>query len=484
MTRPKKNSNIIHTIFLLEYGFHKNTYLCGLECIRLLIKDPKAKFKQVPIGQLNQNVTYDDCQKKFWFHSSKQAKYIWGPKNKLVTLYEFPIGWKVFRDIVSISRPFPKVTSPRQDYSPSFFVLSKENQLIRFDNFSGKQYEKFYLGNTYKFMYIGWSVFGEQLVLQTSYNKKNDENDLLKAFCLVDIFPLKLRAVFELRKELFEGETITRANVSDGLLIVSSSKKNIQVYDLPELISDKNRICHCDFLQTRGDCKHGLIGNCPTDLRPTHRLDKLPTLLYEKKSAQEPLEFGRVPFHCLYKQLRGNNFLIEDIASEQIVCSIPAENRLEFNSNDTEMFFHWDDSGRIVHKKTNEVIVYKLIDNNPVEQFSLLLEPEYIRRVPPRYPRRCVQKTKIFSELHLLDFENELDYLVIFGTNNNLTSVGLIDIFENSTGKHIKRIHLDITIKDSCTYSLVMDMDTVIIIEDGKFTTYILMYQLDRSDEG
>lgn len=491
MKQLRKPKNVVHRLMREQLGLAVNNYRNSLETLRLIISDPTCGFVECDRIASRYPISYDESM--FYLSNFKHVKLLWGREGNPSDLYKLPDTYPRFRDTISIGRNFSKTPSPRKDFRQSFFALSKTNYLYRLDSFTGEKLDEIYLGTTYKFNLMNWESNGERIVLQTPYFHKNNTRDesILQAVCLLDVFPLKFVALFELTTAVV-GKEIKSANVTEGILILAPPGR-VRLYDLDELIKEENRICSCNFYESRYGCTHGPIGVFPDGLPVNFRSSALPEALFDLSCASSTVEFGGYPYQRIYQPFRKRTEVhIEDAVTCQNIATLETESILPDGG---QCFFHWDDSGRIIHQLFNEINIYKTVRNGQELKLQLqfCLKLESAEKSSP-YSSNCNYGTRPrevrtrnvvrdYSEIYKLDYENEVEYLIILGVAD-LTNSGTIIIYDNETGKLTKRIPLDITLKEWCEYSLIMDIDRIIVIESTTNKTTAYVYKLDRSETG
>lgn len=496
MVKLKKPSNVLNILYRLEYGLAKDTYRHATEAMRQLISDESSPFTLIERFKTSNPVLYDE--RKLYLDNYKNVKLLYGggPTDKPIDLYKLSGDFSPIRDALVITySQVPVCPVPREVYRPSFFALTYANHLIRLDSETGQILDDIYLGSTYIFTTLNWENHAKRLVLQTNNHRKNRKRDaaILQAVCLMEIFPLQFVALFELESAVV-GENVRTANVSEGLLILGP-QLHVCIYDLSELINDENRICHCRLYETNDMCSHGPIGTFPTGLPVNYSVKSLPPPLLDVQCVGQSVQFGATPFHYIYQPTRHHDEIyIADLRDERVIAKLPSESILP---DSTQCFFHWDDTGRIVHQKDNAIDVYKLVndeqllttDGKKLElQFTLKCEPSTKKSPKLTARQKAIAKSRLDvedqSEIFKLDYENETEFLIILGVGDSNDCIGCIRIFDNWTGELIRHIDLDITLNDWAEYILIMDIDVIVLVETVDRDNTVFIYKLDRSSTG
>lgn len=492
MVRLKKSSSLLDVLHRLEYGLAKDTYREALQAMRLLISDKSSPFTLVERLKTPNPVSYDE--RKLYLDHYKNVKLLYGggPADKPVDLYKLPSDFPSFRDALVITHSQISICPlPRKVYCSSFFAITDANHLIRLDSETGELLDDIYLGSTYKFTTLNWETHGKRLVLQTNIHRKNQQRDtsILQAICLITIFPLEFVALFELETGVV-GEYIKTANVGEGLLILGP-QSHVRLYDLYELISEENRICDCKLHETKEGCSHGPIGTFPSGLPINFIVKRLPSPLFDVTCFGQSLEFGATPYHYIYQSTsRDHQILIADARNDRVIANIESESIFPDLAH---CFFHWDDTGRIIHQRDSAVDIHKLInDDSDGKKMKLefTLKCDVPLRAPPKLTERQMalnrpRKTDMDEgEILKLDYENETEYLIILGVSSPCSGKGCIRIFDNLTGHLVRHINLDIKLKDWAEYILIMDIDAIVLIEAITRNNTVFIYKLDRSSTG
>lgn len=488
MVRFKKTSNLLDSLHRLEYGLAKDTYLQGLQAMRLLISDENSPFTLVERLETSKPVSYDEG--KLYLDHCKDVKLLYGggPADKPVHLYKLPSDFPYFRDTLVITHcQMSMCPLARKVYCPSFFAITEENHLIRLASETGELLDNIYLGSTYEFTSLSWETYGKRLVLQTDKHQKNKRKDtsILLAFCLMSIFPLEFVALFELETAVI-GDKTKNANIRDGLLTLQPFNR-VFLYDLCELISERNRICHCKLYEENAGCSHGPVGTSPYGLPINFIAERLPPKLFNAACIDDTVEFGATPYHYIYRSTRQDHrVVIAEASNDRVVANSES---LNIPSIFFRPYFHWDDTGRIIHHTDYSVSIYKLIDDDTdgkKMQLQFKLKCDLPRKRTARQLAQIAAQTynKNEGEVCELDYEGEMEYLVVLGVSWSTNGIGCIRIFDNFTGRLVRHIDLDITLKDEARYELRMDFDAIVLIETMHLRNTVFIYKLDRSSTG
>lgn len=82
--------------------------------------------------------------------------------------------------------------------------LSKTNDLLVYDNRTGHLNHEVNLGETYSFKHLNWETQGQQVIVQSTYFKKNGLKcpTVVQAMAFFSIYPLKFEGMFEIESRV------------------------------------------------------------------------------------------------------------------------------------------------------------------------------------------------------------------------------------------------------------------------------------------
>ncbi|RWS05746.1 DDB1- and CUL4-associated factor 17-like protein, partial [Dinothrombium tinctorium] len=423
---------------------------------------------------------------------------------------------KRFVDCLIYTGPVHKTPLPVSVFKPFFIAITEDNHMLRFDNKNGELLQQVFLGNGTKFRHIDWETQGETILLQSIPHRPN--NLKLLQVALFTVYPIEFIASFEIEKEIF-GSDIKSANLSEGLLIVSSgssSSKCIRLYSLEHILEEQNFLCKCKLNETCETLKINEQAQKTFELDSTSDSRKVgihglpinvnvkcrPPLLFEIECSDQIVYFGGYPWHYIYSPIKHKGvFELRNLSTHQLALNGHFDVENDTTEPDT-LSFHVDDTGRLIYMSSYEIIIYKLITKNNetsvLKQFVLTLNPtfsslaesnsEQINTKRVTSSRKCAHNKRYYEDMdeRLIladDFENELNIFSILGMNQD-SKYGKIVMFDNESGNLVKEVELKFKLYEECDYTLIMDVDTfIIIVKDVSNNWCVHVFRLTKIDE-
>lgn len=205
------------------------------------------------------------------------------------------------------------------------------------------------------------------------------------------------------------------ANISDDLLIMSKQQgknKLIQIFGMNQVLKPSNYLFHTDFGETcvnQNFCdlctfslgkvigvNHGL----PINLKLTKR----PNLLFEILTSSDSIGYGGFPYHYYYSIPNSKGvFKIASFATKKILPNSTITFDPFYESN--QLFFHFDNSERLVVVQLHEVNIYKLTCNGLVKDLHFpmnLTFSDSFKNVGQRDPKfRRVATKRIYANVEV-----------------------------------------------------------------------------------
>ncbi|CAG2114012.1 unnamed protein product [Medioppia subpectinata] len=462
-----------------------------------------TRFEKIWSETSKQPIVYDES--RIYLNNYTQCLALCGKDGLPSNQYRLQKNTKIkrFEDIFIHSGPVKCTPLPRDDYKPYFLAVTSDNWLIRYDNVSGKVLQEIYLGyvQRYSFRNVDWESQGETIVLQsTLFPAVNNSSPnpkklrVVQAMAIFKIMPIRFVGLFEVDQTTF-GKEVNSANISEGLLIVGiGSQKNakIRIYSLHEILNQTNRLFEAT-LDKKCPELGGKTGQYPFGLPLNYKIKTAPPVLFEVKCSEQNLHFGGHPWHYVTNPSNSSGvFEVRNVATNEL-----AENgRFDVPNNTTfadTLTFHTDDTGRLVYESGNYIKFYKIFSEKCLssirQQFELKVRSndkngvtngtETTTRVNGR--REATKNRQIVAT----DFENELEMYLYLGINtqSNKNNNGVMTICDNKTGDILHEFSLGLTLNENSDYTLVMDLDTIIItckeILTNKFYCYIFRMTRD-----
>ncbi|KAJ8255414.1 hypothetical protein GJAV_G00204610 [Gymnothorax javanicus] len=410
-------------------------------------------------------------------------------------LYELPKCTKAekLEDALLCQCPLGESLSEASEQSSCLLALAANSWLYRFSIKTGEQLQKVYLSPNHKFRYLGWDVSQETFYIKSTQSKQTalarqagvDQSTLLY-LAVFKVLPLELVGVLEISKRVF-GSTVVDVILSQGVLAVSHSSKMVKLYNFESIVQKftKTRLVlgeRCKWSgiwATVGEPPFGI----PVNISIT---DDLP-VLFEVSCFSNGIQIGGHPWHYIFtpndKRHQGTHH----------VCSLQdgslAKNGIQdmkcFSLESDWIYFHPDDSGRIVHVGPSTINMLKIIrtkehcaQSEVVPEFSITAHRirNSVSKDSVTSSGRVVKKR--FHQLdddpeqetfRIVEYEDELDLLaVVEVVNTEEEGKAHISFHDNQTGMFKKKVPLEESWDVTYSHELFFDLDTIVHIEQKK----------------
>ncbi|CAB1328492.1 unnamed protein product [Coregonus sp. 'balchen'] len=385
-------------------------------------------------------------------------------------LYELPKRSKTekIEDALLCQCPLDKGLPTPSDQKPSLLALTGNNWLYRFSAVTGQQLEKVYLSPHYKFRYLGWDVSQETFYVKSIQNKVTssarqagfNQNTLLY-LAVFRIFPLQLVGVLEINKS----------------------------YITKELVIGEQ--CHSEGGKTVGEAPFGIPVNI--------HINECPPVLFEVSCFDNGVQIGGHPWHYIFtlphKKHQGSyricslkdNTLAKHGIQDMKCCSLESD----------WIYFHPDDSGRIIHVGPSTINVLKILSElesdtvfDIVKEFSITAQRDNAAsQISVTSSGRTVKRR--FHQLdddpdqetfRMVEYEDELDLLaVVEVTHREDEGKAHVRLHDNNTGALLKRVPLVESWDVTYSHELFFDRDTIVHIEQTKNNNFCChVYKISR----
>ncbi|XP_043931460.1 DDB1- and CUL4-associated factor 17 [Protopterus annectens] len=407
-------------------------------------------------------------------------------------LYEIPKCNRMekIEDALLCECPVGETLPRHSDYGASLIALTANNWLVRLSANTGEVLEKVYLSSDCKFRYVTWEAAQETVVVKSAHIKgparstqTGSQHSLLLYLAVFKVLPLSVVGMLEINKKIF-GNTVTDATVSHGVLIIMHSTGLVRLYSFQWIIHQFME----KELNLRQECiwnfGNGIVGGYPFGIPCNIRITESPPVLFEVSSLESALQIGGYPWHYIMTPnkktekgiyhicaLKDNKVATNGIQDMQC-CSLESD----------WIYFHPDESGRIVHVGPTQINVLKLTDLQNESGDCLVTEDFIIqaRREPKVNPLVTVTtsgrvvKTRFsqldddpeFETFKNVDYEDELDLLAtVKVTQAEMEGVACLTFYNNQNGSLIKTLPLLESWDVTYSHGLFFDRDTIVHIE-------------------
>ncbi|XP_025081974.1 DDB1- and CUL4-associated factor 17-like isoform X2 [Pomacea canaliculata] len=385
-----------------------------------------------------------------------------------------------------------------ETHGSQMMAVTSNNKLLIVDLVSGRCLKEVQvLGSRYtRLKSINWAEHEEKVVLSTTRCQKQMDElgsraavmDTLKILAVFNTMPLEFECMFEVKKRVFGSDTVD-AIMSQGHLITMHQSRLVRMYDLQDLLPKAKPVKLFDSAYSPGT----FHGQAPTPLPINLVISELPPCLFEVACSEHNVQIGGFPWHYLISPPgRAGTFNVYSVDTG----SLAKNGHLDSNNDCLEMdraSFHGDESGRIIHISAENVSVYYLKHDSSLncnalmQAFIIRLQdqkPSLMcpttasgRKIKRRFTADEIFGSDICLTIHEVDYEDELDVMVICSTIHQSDSLcGKVGFYDNATGHHLTSFNLDEPWCDYMEHSINMDLDTIVHLvksTQGKFACQV-----------
>ncbi|XP_069791689.1 DDB1- and CUL4-associated factor 17 isoform X3 [Narcine bancroftii] len=443
----------------------------NLTILRQLICQNTTTFERVWTKQSNSPVVYE--KGKIYFDNYRCCFISTGPQPSL--LYKLPklhTSGKI-EDALLCESPVGEMLPKPSDHKPAIMALTANNWFIRTSTRTAEIIEKVYLSSQWKFRYLTWDNTQETVVLKTTQNKVTavaraggNQHSILLHLALFSVLPLAFVGMMGIDKKFTQKQCILGQN--------------------------------CEWNNTTG-----IVGAPPFGIPCNIKITDCPPVLFEVACLESALQIGGYPWHYIItpnKQNQKGTYHICSLKDKKL-----AENgiqEMQCCSLETDwIYFHPDDSGRIMHIGPTQINVLQLTERSEDKQrwkvlqaFTILSKRErkvensvmvtaYGRVVKRQFAQLDDEQYETFK---MVDYEDELELLTVLAvapTDNEGNA--RLDFYDNQTGTFIKSVSISEPWDVTYNHQLFFDRDTIIHMEQLEHRACCChVYKMVRCSEG
>ncbi|KAM4608991.1 DDB1- and CUL4-associated factor 17 [Polymixia lowei] len=421
-------------------------------------------------------------------------------------LYKLPNRSKLekIEDALLCQSPLEKALSTPFDHKPCLLALTANNWLYRLSAETGKELQKVYLSPQHKFRYLGWDVPQETFYVKSIQNKGTplarqagiNQNTLMH-LAIFNVFPLEIVAILEINKMVF-GNSVTDVVLSQGVLAVSHSTKSVKLYSF-EHIMDKYMTQKLALGEQSPFHEGKTVGEVPFGIPMNIHFKDCPPVLFEVSCSDNSVQIGGYPWHYIYtpphKKHRGTHHICS--LGDNILATNGIQAMNCYSLETDWIYFHPDDSGRIIHAGPSTIKVLKTLremnsgmPSKVIEDFSITAHRNAASKVSVTSSGRTVKR--IFHQLdddpdqetfRTVEYEDELDLLAVVVTDSEeVEQRAHVCLHDNNTGQLLKRVPLVESWDETYRHELFFDKETVVHIEqkNNNFCCHVYKLQANR----
>uniref|UniRef100_A0A665W312 DDB1 and CUL4 associated factor 17 n=1 Tax=Echeneis naucrates TaxID=173247 RepID=A0A665W312_ECHNA len=409
----------------------------NLKVLRSILLQENRKFMKVWSKTSKSAITYENGKLYFENYLNCYSCVHSEPH----TLYKLPKRTKVekFEDALLCQSPLDKTLALPCDHKSSLVALTANNWLYRLSAETGEVLQRIYLSSNHKFRwYLGWEVSQEILYVKSVQNQETPlarqagiTQDIVMHLAIFHVFPLQVVGTVEISRKVF-GKGVTDVVLSQGVLAVSYSNKSVKLYSF-EHILDRYMTERLVLGQQSSLLGGKTVGEAPFGIPVNIKITDCPPVLFEVSCSSNGVQIGGYPWHYIYtpphRDHKGTHHICSLKDKTMAINGVQNMNCCSLESDG--IFFHPDDSGRIIHVGP---ITYNKVDRLNVD-YTHNLRNLYISAFQSLQPASQVTVTSsgrsVKRRFHQLDddpdqetfrtveYEDELDLLAVVVTNGD-----------------------------------------------------------------
>ncbi|XP_069009899.1 DDB1- and CUL4-associated factor 17 isoform X1 [Embiotoca jacksoni] len=471
----------------------------GMSILRGVLLQENRSFTKVWSKTSKSTIMYENGKIYFENYQSCYSCVHAEPQS----LYKLPKRSKQekIEDALLCLSPLDKTLSSPSDHKTSLLALTANNWLYRLSADTGKVLQKVYLSANYRFRYLAWDVSQETFYVKSVQNRETPltrqagiAQNTVMHLAIFHVFPLQIVGILEISKKVF-GNGVTDVVLSQGVLAVSYSNKSVKLYSLEHIVqrymTEKLTLGEQSSLlggRTVGDVPFGIPANI--------QITGFPAVLFELSCSNNGVQIGGYPWHYIYTPPHRNHKGTHHICSlKDSALAIDGIQNMDCCSLESEgIFFHPDDSGRIIHVGPTTINVLKILgelngalpsrvvedfsmstqQNNPPSQVTVTSSGRTVKRIFHQLDDDPCRET-----FRMVEFEDELDLLAVVITNGEEgEGKAHIRLRDNQSGKLERTIELVEPWDETYRHELFFDKDTIVHIEQKKTNFCCHVYKL------
>ncbi|KAI3355796.1 hypothetical protein L3Q82_004361 [Scortum barcoo] len=392
-------------------------------------------------------------------------------------LYKLPKRSKLekFEDALLCQSPLDKTLASSSDHKPSLLALTANNWLYRLSAETGEELQRVYLSSNHKFRYLGWDVSQEMFYVKSVQNKGTS-----------------------LARQVF-GNGVTDVVLSQGVLAVSYNNKSVKLYSFEHIVQR-----YLTETLTLGKQSSLLgsktVGEVPFGIPVNIQITDCPPVLFEVSCSSNGVQIGGYPWHYIYTPPQKNHKGTHHICSlkDNTMATNGIQNMDCLSLESDGIFFHPDDSGRIIHVGPTTINVLKILGelnsrspSKVVEDFSMTTHRNNnsTSQVTVTSSGRAVKRR--FHQLdddpdqetfRMVEYEDELDLLAVVVTNGEEgEGRAHIRLHDNLSGQLLRKVDLVEPWDETYRHELFFDKDTIVHIEQKNTNFCCHVYKLNTA---
>ena len=214
-----------------------------------------------------------------------------------------------------------------------------------------------------------------------------------------------------------------------------------------------------------------IVGRESHGLPVNVEIKEMPTPLLSVRSSYELFEYGAWPYHIIYSPPGHRDIYIV----ESLIDRKPIENGTikyeNFIEDGQKLMFHYDPiDGRILGLDCHTLTFFRIINHKLTKRFVLSCTPLTYLQDLHRRLIRCKKAKKddtMYKSIygHVNDSETDIYCLMGIDISKSKLDRPVVCLFDNFTGKLMKKFKLKFRIEETNDYDITMDRDLLLINE-------------------
>ncbi|KAM9850738.1 DDB1- and CUL4-associated factor 17 isoform 2-T2 [Aulostomus maculatus] len=356
----------------------------NLKVLRGIILQDNRDFKKVWSKTSKSTITYENG--KIYFENYQSCYSCVHSEPQI--LYKLPKRSKLdkFEDALLCQSPLDQTLASPSHQKPCLLVLTANNWLYRLSPETGEELERVFLSSNHKFRYLCWDVSQEMFYVKSVQKKETPlaqqagiTQNTVMHLAIFQVFPLQIVGVMEVNKKIF-GNTVTDVVLSQGVLAASYGNKSVKLFSFEHIVH--RYMVEKLTLKEQSSLLGGkTVGDAPFGIPVNIQITDCPPVLFEVSCSNNGVQIGGFPWHYIHTPPQKCHKGTYHICSlkDSIMATNGIQNMNCCSLESDGIFFHPDDSGRIIHIGPTTINVLKILGelnsilpSEVVEDFSMM----------------------------------------------------------------------------------------------------------------
>nr|XP_061827616.1 DDB1- and CUL4-associated factor 17 isoform X3 [Nerophis lumbriciformis] len=495
----KRNINAAEALSRRSRGISGSLTRLNLKVLRDILVQENRDFSKVCSKTSKSQIMYENGK----IYLENYVRCYNCVHSKPHILYNLPKRCKTekFEDALLCQCPLENTLASPSDQKSSLLALTGNNWLYRLSDATGQELEGVFLSSKHKFKYLSWDVSQEIFYVKSVQSKDNPQarqagitQSTGTQLAIFQMFPLQIVGIMEVNKQVF-GSGVTDVALSQGVLVVSYSRA-VKLFSFEHIVKKymKERLA-LGMASTL--LKGKKVGEFPFGIPVNIQITERPPVLFEVPCSNTGVQIGGFPWHYIHtppqKRHQGTHHICSLRDRTMATNGIRNMNCCSLESD--VIFFHPDDSGRIIHVGPSTINILKILgrlSTKVIEDFSMATRQHNIPTSQVtvtssgRAVKRRIQQLDDDPDqetFRMVEYEDELDLLAVVVTNGaDGEGRAQIQLHDNQSGRILKTVDLSETWDETFRHGLVFDKDTIVHIEQKDTNVCCHVYKLQAAN--